>query len=116
VVPASRAAAWLEALLPLDWPDPDKAGFPLAQIGRRTGDRTRDLDDDARDRLIARLLQLPGGERCARLVEEVVALEAREERVALGDSLPPGLRLVGDDEAGAPAPSGETLPPPLAPA
>ena len=32
------------------------------------------------------------------LVEQVVALEAREERVALGDTLPAGLRLVIDDE------------------
>jgi len=29
----------------------------------------------------------------------VVALEAREERVALGDSLPAGLALVSDDES-----------------
>jgi hypothetical protein len=32
----------------------------------------------------------------------VVALEAREERVALGDTLPAGLRLVLDDDAPAP--------------
>ena len=35
------------------------------------------------------------------LIEQVVALEDREERVAFGDSLPSGLRLVagadGDD-------------------
>jgi hypothetical protein len=30
-------------------------------------------------------------------VEEVVALEAREERVALGDTLPAGLRLLHDE-------------------
>jgi hypothetical protein len=46
---------------------------------------------------------LPGGERPARLVAEAIALEAREERVALGDTLPPGLRLVADDEAEAPS-------------
>ena len=40
---------------------------------------------------------IPGGDRTARLVEQVVELEAREERVALGDTLPPGLRLVPDD-------------------
>ena len=34
------------------------------------------------------------------LVEEVVDLEAREARVALGDSLPAGLRLVTDDDQG----------------
>src|SRR5690606_38676299 len=100
VVPAQRAAEWVDALLALDWPDPDKAAFPMAQLGRRTGDRSRDLPDDVRARLAARLRETPGGERTARLVEQVVALEAREERVALGDTLPAGLRLISDEEAG----------------
>jgi molecular chaperone DnaK (HSP70) len=113
VVAAPQATRWLEQLLALEWPEPDKAGFPLAQIGRRTGDRARDLDDDIRARLVDRLRAMAAGERPIRLVEEIVALEAREERVALGDSLPPGLRLVGDDEIGVPAASGETIPPPI---
>ena len=45
-------------------------------------------------------LRAAGADRAATLVEQVVALEAREEYIALGDTLPPGLRLVGD----APAP------------
>jgi molecular chaperone DnaK (HSP70) len=102
VVPATKAAAWLAPLVELgaaDWPEPDKAVLPLAQLGRRTGDRTRDIDDGLRAALAARLRELPGGDRAAALVEQVIALEAREERVALGDTLPAGLRLVGDDEA-----------------
>jgi molecular chaperone DnaK (HSP70) len=102
VVPAQRVAEWVEALLAVDWPDPEKAAFPMAQLGRRTGDRSRDLPDEVRERLAARLRETPGGERTARLVEQVVALEAREERVALGDTLPAGLRLVTDEEAGGP--------------
>ncbi len=96
VVPASKAAAWLEQLLAWDWPEPDRLGFPLAQIARRTGDRSRDLEDGVRTRVAAYVRALPGGERAAVLVEQVVALEAREERVALGDTLPAGLRLVAD--------------------
>jgi hypothetical protein len=42
---------------------------------------------------------MPGGERAVVLIEQVVALEAREERVALGDTLPAGLRMVLDDDA-----------------
>jgi hypothetical protein len=98
VVPASKAAAWLDQLLAWDWPEPEKVGFPLAQIGRRTGDRSRDLDEALRGKLAAHLRTLPGGERAAVLVEQVVAREAREERVALGDTLPAGLRLVPDAE------------------
>jgi hypothetical protein len=106
VVPPAAIGAWIDKLVTFDWPDPDKAAFPLAQLGRRTGDRSRDLDDARRATLAAALRRLPGGERAAVLVEQVVALEAREERVALGDTLPAGLRLVpeagGVDEPSPP--------------
>ena len=98
VVPPSKASEWLKVLLDHDWPEPEKAAFPLAQLGRRTGDRARDLDDALRARLASVLRTMPGGERTAILVEQVVALEAREERVALGDTLPAGLRLVPEDD------------------
>ena len=71
----------------------------MAQLGRRTGDRSRDISDELRAQLAERLRQTPGGDRTARLVEQIVALEAREERVALGDTLPAGLRLVSDQSA-----------------
>jgi molecular chaperone DnaK (HSP70) len=102
VVPPSKVAEWLAQLLAWDWPEPDRAAFPLAQLGRRTGDRTRDLDDATRARLAAAVRAMPGGDRAAALVEQVIALEAREERVALGDSLPAGLRLVIDDDRAEP--------------
>ncbi|HVV84939.1 MAG TPA: Hsp70 family protein [Kofleriaceae bacterium] len=105
VVPASKAAAWLEKLLGWSWPEPDKLGFALAQLGRRTGDRSRDLDDGLRARLVAHLRTLPGGDRAAVLVDQVVALEAREERVAFGDTLPAGLRLMAEPTADAAEPS-----------
>ncbi len=98
VVPTQRTNQWLEAVLDFDWPAPEKASFPMAQLGRRTGDRSRDIDEGLRSRLAKRLRTIPGGERTALLVEKIIALEAREERVALGDTLPAGLRLVADDD------------------
>ena len=98
VVPPARASDWLAQLLAWDWPEPEKTAFPLAQLGRRTGDRTRDLDDATRGQLADVVRALPGGERAVVLIEQVVALEAREERVALGDTLPAGLKLVIADE------------------
>jgi molecular chaperone DnaK (HSP70) len=96
VVPASKVSEWLGPLLAWDWPEPEKVAFPLAQLGRRTGDRARDLDDPTRALLATAVRAMPGGDRAAVLVEQVVALEAREELVALGDTLPAGLRLVPD--------------------
>ncbi len=101
VVPASKASAWLDKLLGWSWPEPDKIAFATAQLGRRTGDRSRDLDETMRARLAAFLHALPGGERAAVLVEQIVALEAREERVALGDTLPAGLRLLAGQDPGS---------------
>ncbi|MBA3397358.1 MAG: hypothetical protein H0T89_32325, partial [Deltaproteobacteria bacterium] len=103
VVPASKVSSWIGQLIAWDWPDADKTAFPLAQLGRRTGDRTRDLDDATRTKLATAVRAMPGGERPVVLIEQVVALEAREERVALGDTLPAGLRLVIDDERPADA-------------
>jgi len=99
VIAPAKVQDWLIQLCAWDWPEPDKAAFPLAQLGRRTGDRTRDLDDATRTRLAATVRALPGGDRAAVLVEQVVDLEAREERVALGDTLPAGLKLALDDDA-----------------
>ncbi|MDQ3340206.1 MAG: hsp70 family protein [Myxococcota bacterium] len=103
VVPPSAVAKWVGQLLAWDWPEPDKTAFPLAQLARCTGDRTRDLDDATRAKLATAVRSMPGGERAVVLVEQVVALEAREERVALGDTLPAGLRLVIDDDRPADA-------------
>ncbi|MCP4448861.1 MAG: hsp70 family protein [Myxococcales bacterium] len=96
VVAPARVQQWLDAVLAYEWPNAEKVAFPMAQLGRKTGDRGRDVDEVTREKLAARLRTEPGGERMARLVEEIVELEAREERVALGDTLPAGLRLVPD--------------------
>lgn len=98
VVPPSKVKDWLTTMLSWDWPDIDKVGFQLAQLGRRTGDRTRDLDEATRAKLADAVRSMSGGDRAVVLVEQVVALEAVEERVALGDTLPAGLKLVLDDE------------------
>jgi molecular chaperone DnaK (HSP70) len=95
VVTASKAAAWLQAALAWPWPQPQRIALSIAQLARRTGDRSRDLPDETRARAASWLRQ-GGAERAAALVEQVVALEAREEHIALGDTLPPGLRLMSE--------------------
>ena len=82
-----------DALLAAPWTRPDATAFALAQVGRLTGDRERDLAADVRERVARRLSVEPGGERLVRLIREIVPLEAREEARLLDESLPAGLRL-----------------------
>jgi hypothetical protein len=100
VVHPQRVAQWLEVAATWQWPEPDKVAFSMAQLGRRTGDRTRDLDDVSRQKLAALVAQWPGGNRASVLIEDIVPLDAREELVALGDTLPAGLRMVLDPNDG----------------
>jgi molecular chaperone DnaK (HSP70) len=98
VVPPTRASEWIEALLGVDWPESGKPAFPMAQLGRRTDDRSRDINESVRERLGQRLREIEGAERTARMVTEVVELETREAYIAMGEALPVGLRLVSDAE------------------
>ncbi|HYG68527.1 MAG TPA: molecular chaperone DnaK, partial [Anaeromyxobacteraceae bacterium] len=100
-VPARTAEAWIARLLASAAPRRELA-FPLAQLGRRSGDRARDVDDAVRDE-VARALAASGARaELVRMVREVVEASEEEERRIFGESLPPGLRLAGA-EGGAPA-------------
>jgi molecular chaperone DnaK (HSP70) len=93
VVTPRAATDVVEALLAAAWSRPESTAFALAQVARATGDRERDLDPDVRERVARRLEREADGDRLARLVREIVPIEAREEARLLDESLPAGLRL-----------------------
>jgi molecular chaperone DnaK (HSP70) len=91
VVLRGTVAAWVETLLATRRVKPDALVFPLVQLARYVGDRERDLDESLRQRVAEHIRELPGGRRGARLVTEIVALEAQERARLLDESLPAGL-------------------------
>jgi molecular chaperone DnaK (HSP70) len=95
VVARNKAEKWVERVLAMEWKG-DAHALAAAEMARASGDRARDLDEGLRRRLSDRLKCVAEGERLARLVLEPTAREAREERLAFGDSLPSGLRLVSE--------------------
>lgn len=98
-VPEETAARWVAALLDRTFApgrETTDATFALAQLARVSGDRTRDLDPDLRSRVAGRLEALGADPADVRPVREFVEREAAEQGVALGDSLPVGLRLIGE--------------------
>jgi len=94
VVPAEIAAPWLDTILALDWKKIAPAAFAAAQIARLTGDRARDLPDELRARVSAKLHahQAPPG--WIAMVNQIAELDAADEQRMLGDTLPPGLKLI----------------------
>lgn len=95
VLPAEAVEGWLGTLLAREVPA-DRRGefvFALTQMARRTGDRYRDISEETRERVLARLLPLADA-RALALVREGGAWGARERDAAFGESLPRGLRLV----------------------
>lgn len=93
VVPPEVAAAWLERLLALDWRKLDEAPFAAAQLGRLSGDRSRDLAEELRERAAQRLQQAGAPPEWARALREVQALGERDEQRVFGEALPLGLHL-----------------------
>ena len=91
MVPPELAAEWAEVLSALNPRQHDGALFALSQLARRTGDRSRDLDDALRARVLAALASSP--ESWRRSVAEVVQLSQADEARALGDTLPVGLTI-----------------------
>ncbi len=91
VVPPETATAWVEVLLKLNPKQHEGAAFALTQLARRTGDRSRDLDEAVRTRVLAALTGAPESWRTS--VAEVIHLNQADEARALGDTLPVGLTL-----------------------
>jgi molecular chaperone DnaK (HSP70) len=95
VVPVDTALAWLDAVLALDWTRVDGAAAAAANLARLSGDRARDLPPEARERVVDRLRAHRAPAAWSERVREVVVLDEAGERGVFGESLPPGLRLIG---------------------
>ncbi len=94
VVPPETVAPWLHTLLALDWKRLEAAAFAAVSLARVTDDRTRDLPLALREQVIARLAASHAPPLWAQMVREKVELDAASERRVLGESLPPGLKLM----------------------
>ncbi|MGF6535430.1 molecular chaperone DnaK (HSP70) [Paraburkholderia sp. GAS206C] len=95
VVPPDIAEQWLETILTLDWRKVEPAAFAAVQIARMTGDRSRDLSAEIRASVIKRLETAHAPANWIAMVRETVELDEADEGRVFGESLPPGLKLIG---------------------
>jgi len=93
VVAAEIAGEWLKALLDLSTFTAVTASA-IVLIGRRTDDRSREIDAPIREQAISRLLALGSAEETIQLLSNYVPPEQVDAIRSFGESLPPGLQLV----------------------
>ena len=102
VVPPGQVAQWLERLMDIRWRNPRPVFSTLCQLGRRTGDRARDLDTQSIQRIMDWMTQNRASEAQLAPLREITPVQRAEQQMIFGDSLPAGL-LLGNDPEAAPA-------------
>ncbi|WP_215409839.1 Hsp70 family protein [Janthinobacterium sp. JC611] len=95
VVDSATVADWLQVLLALDWKKTEPAAFAATHLARMTGDRSRDIADDLRATILARLKAVGAPPLWQAMVGEVTQLDEANTKRMLGEALPPGLKLIG---------------------
>jgi molecular chaperone DnaK (HSP70) len=94
VASIEAAERWLATLMQLDWKRIEPAGFAAAHIARKTGDRSRDIDEALRQQVLLKLAASGAPAGWAAMVREVVELDHASATRMFGDALPPGLKLL----------------------
>lgn len=91
-IPVDRVESWIDTLIAMA-PEESDVPLTLVQLGRRTGDRYRDIDGQTQSRAVKFLKSKNAAEHFVTLMTEGGTLERCEETAVFGDSLPLGIRL-----------------------
>lgn len=91
VVPKDVATKWIDCLLDQDWNKNKHAALAASMIARQSGDRERDFDDSVRLAVIDKLTNSKCVVSWVNMVEQVVALDVKDQQRVFGESLPAGL-------------------------
>ena len=65
----------------------------LSGMARKTGDRTRDIDQKTRDTLVAWLKSVSADEEYIKMIQKKIVIKSKEEQTLFGESLPRGIVL-----------------------
>jgi molecular chaperone DnaK (HSP70) len=94
VVPVEVISAWLNTTLAADWKKNPHLSFAATLMARMSGDRTRDIDETLRAKILEKLKLSKAPASWLAMVEQVKELDEKEEKQLFGEALPPGLKLI----------------------
>lgn len=93
VVAPDEVTIWIEQLSGYSWPNPNAAGRTVSQMARKTGDRSRDLDEQTRAGVLDWMEHHGMPQNRQRRVREIVPLAHQDQDAMFGESLPQGIIL-----------------------
>jgi hypothetical protein len=93
VIPPAEVSKWIDQLVSYSWSNPNTAGRIVSQLARKTGDRSRDLDDQVQAEVLDWMAQHDMPEDRKRPVREIVPLAYQDQDAIFGESLPLGIIL-----------------------
>ncbi len=93
VVSAQEVMRWVNALMKKPWKDNDPVENMVARVSRKTGDRTRDLDQENQTIVVEWLSKRSAPERLIKMVTEKLEIAIKDQNAQFGERLPAGLVL-----------------------
>ncbi len=93
VVGPEEVSQWIDSIMKINWGNSRPVGIALAQMARRTGDRTRDVDEQVIRQIVQWMNQDKFFIPHQRYLRQIVPMEKQEESAIFGESLPAGLVL-----------------------
>ncbi|OED93293.1 Hsp70 family protein [Vibrio breoganii] len=97
VIPVEEINSWLHTLLELDWSKQSMAAFAAVMMACKTGDRTLDVAEELRQKVIEKITGSKVPQTWLHLLTTEEAFNQEEAQKAFGDTLPAGLQLLQDD-------------------
>ncbi len=94
VVPREEVHDWLIDIFYQDWKKNQNAAFAAVMLSRMSGDRTRDVDEEARTEILAKLKSAKAPCVWLEMVSDVRQLDEAETKRVFGEALPAGLKLI----------------------
>ncbi len=95
VVSAREVGAWVKKLMKMFWQQKGPVVSAVAQMVRKTDDRTRDVPVEIIDAVLPWLDSMDAGKEMVAMVKQAIPIESREESLIYGEGLPQGLVLTG---------------------
>ncbi|MCP3875692.1 MAG: hsp70 family protein [Desulfobacteraceae bacterium] len=95
IVPPKEVVKWINRVMRIAWKKNDPVDNLIVQLSRKTNDRTRDIDQESKSKIIDWLSLRDTKEINIKIINEKQDIALKEKNIQFGEKLPAGLILKG---------------------